>query len=74
MASHIPNHGNCFIVCGPHVGIDATRQVGMVDGGSCCGSVIALAKYVEDVKLHGADVTDPPTEPIDAQQAFVGQM
>jgi Limiting CO2-inducible proteins B/C beta carbonyic anhydrases len=80
MASHIPDHGNCFIVYGPHVGIDATGQVGTVErkgkvhGGSCCGSAIAAAKYVEDVKLHGADVADPPTEPMDAQQAFVGQL
>jgi Limiting CO2-inducible proteins B/C beta carbonyic anhydrases len=80
MASHIPDEGNCFIVYGPHVGIDSTGKVGTVErkgrvhGGSCCDSAIAALTYVENVKLHGAKETIVPMDPLDAQQTFVEQM
>lgn len=80
MASHIPDGGNCFIVYGPHVGIDSTGKIGTVErkgrihGGSCCGSAIAAASYVERVKKHGKKEMDEPITPLDAQQNFVSQM
>lgn len=79
MAHHIPDGGSCLIIYGPHVGIDANGKVGTVDrrgrqkGGSCCGSGVAAAIYVNSVR-KGAVEASAPTDPLDAQQAYVGQM
>jgi Limiting CO2-inducible proteins B/C beta carbonyic anhydrases len=79
MVSHIPDNGSCLVVYGPHVGVDSTGRIGTVDrrgrekGGDCCGSAIAAAAYVKGV-INGAPKADPPTDPLDAQQAYVGDM
>lgn len=80
MASHIPDRGNCIIVYGPHVGVDSTGKVGTVDrrgrehGGHCCGSAIAACNYVKGVSSGTIQKLPSPSEPIDAQQTFVGNM
>jgi hypothetical protein len=79
MAHHIPDGGSCLIVYGPHVGVDSDGRVGTVDrrgrkkGGSCCGSAVAAAMYVNSV-MKGGDKACLPCEPLDAQQAYVGDM
>jgi Limiting CO2-inducible proteins B/C beta carbonyic anhydrases len=79
MAHHIPDGGSCLIVYGPHVGVDSDGRVGTVDrrgrkkGGSCCGSAVAAAMYVNSV-MKGGDKAKLPCEPLDAQQAYVGDM
>jgi Limiting CO2-inducible proteins B/C beta carbonyic anhydrases len=79
MAHHIPDGGSCLIVYGPHVGVDAEGKVGTVDrrgrakGGSCCGSAVAAAGYVEGV-LDGGERAPPATEAFDAQQNYVGNL
>jgi hypothetical protein len=79
MAHHIPDGGSCLIVYGPHVGIDANGKVGTVDrrgrqkAGSCCGSGVAAAIYVNSVR-KGAVAAETPIDPLDAQQAYVGAM
>jgi hypothetical protein len=78
MASHIPDGGSCLIVYGPHVGIDANCDVGVVDrrgravSNSCCGSAKAACAYVKNVKAGLAEIAEPPEEPDDAQQYWVG--
>jgi len=42
-------------------------------GGSCCGSAVAACMYVNSV-MKGGDKTCLPCEPLDAQQAYVGDM
>jgi len=67
------------VVYGPHVGVDSRGNVGTVDrrgrshGGACCGSGVAAAKYVESV-TQGGQKADLPVDPLDAQQAYVGDM
>ncbi len=79
MAAHIPDSGSCLIVYGPHVGIDSSGKVGTVDrrgrvnGGHCCGSAVAASNYVTAV-LDGAAEAPFPSDPLDAQQAFVSKM
>jgi hypothetical protein len=80
MAHHIPDGGSCLIVYGPHVGVDADGKVGTVDrrgrakGGSCCGSAVAAAGYVEAVLDGGTERNAPPSEAFDAQQTYVGNL
>jgi hypothetical protein len=79
MAHHIPDGGSCLVVYGPHVGVDADGKVGTVNrrgrmkGGSCCGSAVAAAIYVNSV-MKGGDKAKLPVCPSDAQQAYVGDM
>jgi Limiting CO2-inducible proteins B/C beta carbonyic anhydrases len=79
MMSHIPDGGSCLLVYGPHVGVDSMGRIGTVDrrgrenGGACCGSAVAAAAYVKSVH-NGAPQTDAPTDPLDAQQSYVGNM
>jgi Limiting CO2-inducible proteins B/C beta carbonyic anhydrases len=79
MAAHIPDGGSCLVVYGPHVGVDSKGNVGTVDrhgrerGGNCCGSAVAAAAYVEAV-MNGGKKADAPTDPLDFQQAYVGEM
>ena len=78
MCKHIPTDGQVVIVYGPHVGIDYDGLIGKVNrrghkgSGSCCNSAKASLAYVkavkEGVKIHSPD----PSDPIDAQQVFVG--
>jgi hypothetical protein len=80
MAHHIPDDGSCIIVYGPHVGVDSEGKVGTVDrrgrerGGACCGSGVAAAAYVKSVSTGAVPKAETPTEPVDAQQIFVGNM
>jgi hypothetical protein len=78
MARHIPTDGQVIIVYGPHVGIDYDGVVGKVNrrghsgSGSCCNSAKASMAYVKAVK-DGAQIHAPdPSDPINAQQVFVG--
>lgn len=81
MAKHIPDGGSCLVVYGPHVGVDKLGNAGTVDrrgkekGGTCCGSAVAAAGYIEKV-AKGEIQAGPSTtsEPNDAQQLFVGNM
>lgn len=80
MAHHIPDGGSCLVVYGPHVGVDKDGNVGKVNrrgrwkaSGTCCGSAAAAAGYCKDV-TEGATPNGPPTDPLDAQQTFVGNM
>jgi len=79
MAAHIPDDGSCFVVYGPHVGVDSEGNVGTVErrgrqnGGACCGSAVAASNYVAGV-LAGDEKAALPTSPLDAQQYFVGSM
>ena len=79
MVAHIPDDGSCIVVYGPHVGVDSVGRIGTVDrrgkehGGACCGSAVAAAAYVKGV-MNGEPKAAPPTDPLDAQQAYVGDM
>jgi len=78
MAHHIPDGGSCLVVYGPHVGIDADCNVGKINRrgrdntGACCGSATAAAAFVKEVKAGNLNVSEPPEEPDDAQQYWVG--
>lgn len=80
MAHHIPETGSCLIVFGPHVGVDAEGVVGKINrrgrskAGACCGSAAAAAGYVAGVRSGSIEESPPPTEVIDAQQTFVGNL
>ena len=69
--------GNCVIIYGPHVGIDADGVVGKVNrrgretSGACCGSATAACGYVESV-MNGGEKAGVPEDFIDAQQFWVG--
>lgn len=79
MAHHIPLEGHCLVIYGPHVGVDADGAVGKVNrrgrpgpSGACCGSATAAAGYVKGVVAGETKEAEPPTDPVDAQQYFVG--
>lgn len=80
MAHHIPTGGDCLIVYGPHVGVDADGNVGKINrrgresSGACCGSGVAAAGYVDSVRKGKRDPAAPATNALDAQQTFVGNM
>lgn len=80
MAHHIPTGGDCLIVYGPHVGVDDAGEVGKVnrrgreESGACCGSAAAAHGYVSSVLEGESPEAGPPTDPVDAQQSFVGSM
>lgn len=80
MAHHIPTNGDCLVVYGPHVGIDADGNVGKINrrgrekSGACCGSAVAAKGYVEAVRKGKRDPAAPATNPLDAQQNFVGNL
>jgi len=42
-------------------------------GGACCGSAVAAATYVNAV-MKGGDKASLPSQALDAQQAYVGDM
>lgn len=78
-AAHIPDGGSCLVVYGPHVGVDSAGNFGTVNrkgrsiGGACCGSAVAASVYVSSVH-RGGEKNPIPEDPIDAQQAYVGEM
>ena len=79
MAHHIPLGGNCLVIYGPHVGVDSDGVVGKINrkgrpgpSGACCGSATAAAGYVQCVLAGETKEAEPPTDPIDAQQYYVG--
>ena len=80
MAAHIPDGGSCLICYGPHVGVSSTGEVGTVErrgrekGGACCGSAAAACGYCLKVHKGECEKAAIPSEPVDAQQAFVGSM
>ena len=80
MSAHIPDGGSCVIVYGPHVGVDSTGKVGTVErrgrvnGGACCGSAVAASGYVAAVEAGEQEKASFPTDPVDAQQYFVGSL
>lgn len=79
MAHHIPDGGNCLVVFGPHVGVDQYGSVGTVNrrgrakGGACCGSAAAaLGKIRKGAMVPAGEAKPPPpTDSLDAQQAYV---
>lgn len=81
MAHHIPSHGSCFLVYGPHVGVDQSGAVGKLTrrglhhSGSCCGSACAALAYVQKVNQGLAEEAPLPSEdPIELQQWLVGKL
>lgn len=83
MAHHIPDGGSCLVVYGPHVGVDQYGSVGTVNrrgrakGGACCGSAAAALGKIRKgamVPPTEADKILPPTDSLDAQQAYVNFM
>ena len=80
MAAHIPDGGSCAVVYGPHVGVDHDGSVGTVErrgrssGGACCGSAVAASGYVASVLSGDAEKGTIPDDPLDAQQAMVGEL
>jgi len=81
MAAHIPDGGSCLLVYGPHVGVDSSGAVGLVDRrgrhgpGSCCGSACAAAGHVGCV-LRGEKpaVSTISLDPLDQQQQYVNAL
>jgi hypothetical protein len=78
MTSHIPDHGSCLVVYGPHVGISADGQIGQLQRrgqrqlGTCCGSAIAAARYATAVyRGDAAPVRSTVVTALDAQQSYV---
>ncbi len=84
MAHHIPDDGSCFILYGPHVGIDLDGNVGKLHrrgrhngSGACCGSAAAAYGYVKDVTENKSELKSIPNDDLpalDAQQTLVGNM
>ena len=87
MAKHIPDDGHCFIVYGPHVGVDAdgtigkVNRIGMKESGKCCGSADAASTFVMSCSDEdgGSGIMTSPHYPsmddiVDAQQAFVNAL
>jgi hypothetical protein len=82
MAHHIPDGGSCLVVFGPHVGVDSNGKVGSVNRrgraapGACCGSACAALGHVGCVHRGEAKPVDPSVfaDPVDAQQAMVGNL
>jgi hypothetical protein len=80
MAHHIPDGGSCFVIYGPHVGVDSEGTIGKINrrgrqiNGACCGSATAAAGYVAGVLCGEVDAAAPPTDALDAAQNFVGAM
>lgn len=80
MSAHIPDGGNCVIVYGPHVGVDTAGKAGTVErrgkvnGGACCGSAVAASGYVAAVNSGSQEAASFPSDPVDAQQYFVGSL
>ena len=79
MCAHIPDCGHCFLVYGPHVGVDSFGTVGTVerrarvDGGACCGSATAACAHVLAARADPQSVSHDD-DIIDAQQANVGKL
>jgi hypothetical protein len=80
MAHHIPDGGSCLVVYGPHVGVDSYGSIGTVNrrgrakGGACCGSAAAALGKIRKgqmVPMDGEAKIPPPTDSLDAQQAYV---
>lgn len=80
MASHIPDGGSCLLIYGPHVGVNAKGEVGTVNrrglanSSTCCGSAVAASKYISAVYNGEAEVLPPPSDSMDAQQAYVSSL
>jgi hypothetical protein len=81
MAHHIPDGGSCLVVYGPHVGVDSYGSIGTVNrrgrakGGACCGSAAAALGKIRKGQMvpmaAGEAEAPPPTDSLDAQQAYV---
>jgi len=82
LAHHIPDDGSCLLIFGPHVGIDSDGNFGSVNRrgrdvpSACCGSACAALKHIESVRTGtGHHIgNDAFADPIDSQQAMVGQI
>jgi hypothetical protein len=79
-ASHIPDGGDCLIVFGPHVGIDAEGTVGMVNRRGiaatniCCGSACVAAGHVACALKGEVAPQEISFDIVDAQQTFVNKL
>jgi hypothetical protein len=79
-AHHIPDGGDCLVVFGPHVGIDADGTVGKVNrrgmakSGACCGSACAAAGHVACALKGEVAPQEISTNVVDAQQTFVNNL
>jgi hypothetical protein len=80
MAHHIPDGGDCLVVFGPHVGVDADGVVGkvnrrgMANSGACCGSACAAAGHVACALKGEVAPQVISTDVVDAQQTFVNNL
>jgi hypothetical protein len=59
MQGHIPDNGSALIVYGPHIGIDASGALGVIDRRgkhdetACCGSLVAAMEYAKQASTQG---------------------
>jgi hypothetical protein len=80
MVNHIPTNGNCIVIFGPHIGVDADGVVGKVNrrgckhSGICCESAAVAASYVSSVRKGVAKICTHDIDPLDIQQSFVGNI
>ena len=80
MAAHIPDHGYCLIVYGPHVGVAADGTVGKVERSgialvdTCCGSAVAASGYVESIMSGTKELTTGIQNFVDFQQQGVQEL
>lgn len=77
MASHIPDHGHCLWVYGPHVGLSHAgefgkiQRYGMQEKTTCCGSAIVACDALVTHLREQVPIAPPTENPLDAQQALV---
>jgi len=82
MLHHIPEHGHCVLVYGPHIGVDFDGVVGKVNrrghlhgSGVCCASAHAAAQYAQMVRCGERQPCDDAVPGdhsiLGAQQAWV---
>ena len=77
MAHHVPNDGLCFVIYGPHVGVDWDAEFGSVnrDGhdasSECCGPAKMALEYCIRVKSGERAPISNPSDIIESQQTWV---
>jgi len=87
MKLHIPDGGQCLVLYGPHVGVDATGTFGKCDRKKinnmarpdeehlwCCRSAILAAQYATAAHRGEIDPSSMPLDILDASQYFVQNM